>query len=196
MDFKESKQEYEELLQQQVDQVRSESWEITLIEEDPVSIEVYSSTEDRMHTIVPYNLACSCTVQGRVGMLCDHLIAIMDTDGFAGALTREYLKERRFKLQSESPELNDGDMNREPCQCDGTLRKWAKITAFLNVIDADHSAARTQVETVNMLNQCFGNSNTDNQQEAPAPDEDRAAFRAMVKRVRIEEQDKWLPGCL
>jgi hypothetical protein len=112
-------------------------------------------------------------------MFCDHLIVLADADGFSGALTREYLKERRNTFTEQS---------------DTTEEDRDRISGLLDALDIDdYSLARTQVEMVNAFT---GDNTADGSNKAPKPDEDRAAYRAMVKRVRIEEKDKWLPGCI
>lgn len=170
--------DYEQTMQDQVDRVRSQSWKITTTKEDPVTVEVSNPDRNRTHTVVPYKFACSCTVQGEVGMFCDHLIALADADGFAGALIREYLKERTNTYTEES---------------DTTEEERDQISALLHALDLDdYSLARAQVEMVAMMNSMMGNDSVEN---VPKPEEDRAAYRAMVKRVRIEERDKWLPEC-
>lgn len=170
--------DYEQTLQDQVEHVRSQSWQISIAKDEPVTVEISNIDRDRTHTVIPYELACSCTVQGEIGMFCDHLIALADADGFPGALTREYLKERRntFTEQSETTE-----------------EERDQISGLLHAIDIDdYGLARTQVDVVNAFTR---DGTSDGAEKAPKPDEDRAAYRAMVRRVRIEETDKWLPGC-
>jgi hypothetical protein len=120
-------------------------------------------------------------------MFCDHLIAVLDADTFAGALTREYLKERRNNLETTEARQNPGTGE----ECIGsTSENRDKITAMLSALDADPSMARTQVEVVNAMT---SRAEADDPIPAPTPDEDREAYRTMVRRVRIEEQDKWMP---
>jgi Glu-tRNA(Gln) amidotransferase subunit E-like FAD-binding protein len=146
--------------------------------DEPGNVEIRNIERDRTHTVIPYELACSCTVQAGIGMFCDHLIALADADGFPGALTREYIKERTNTFTEES---------------DTTKEEYDRISGLLHALDLDdYSLARTQVEMVNAFS---GDSTADGSEKVPKPDEDRAAYRAMVKRVRIEEKDKWLPGC-
>lgn len=170
--------DYEKTFQEQVDRVRSQSWELTLSKEDPVTVEISNVDSNRTHTVVPYELSCSCPKQEEGEMLCDHFIALSDAEGFAGALTREYLKERTNTYTKES---------------DTTADERDQISALLQALNLDdYSLARTQVEMVAMMNSMMGNNSAD---DVPKPEEDRSAYRSMVRRVRIEEKDEWLPEC-
>jgi hypothetical protein len=113
---------------------------------------------------------------------------VLDDDDYEGALTREYLKEWR------------NDLEEQACQTQGSTEaieeKISKITEVLTAIDADQSMARTQFEMASAMRETAGaeaGDKTNRSIQISTPEEDREIFREMVRRVRVEEQDRWMP---
>lgn len=179
---------YESTFQDQVRHVRSREWDLMITENEPVSVVVSDQDRDRKQTVRPCETSCSCSVQGDIGLFCDHLIAVLDDDDYEGALTREYLKEWRNDLEVQA------------CKTQGSTEaieeKISKITEVLTAIDADQSMARTQFEMVSAMRETAGaeaGDKTNRSIQISTPEEDREIFREMVRRVRVEEQDRWMP---
>jgi len=110
-------------------------------------------------------------------MFCDHLLLLVDHDGLAGALVREYFKERQnslFKKPDWTEMISD---------------KVNRITAALNVVDADHCMARTWVDGKTLLQNISEDAeetSSDSIESAITPDDDLAEYEEMVKQFRID----------
>jgi hypothetical protein len=104
---------------------------------------------------------------------------LVDHDGLAGALVREYFKERRNALQTKSD------------WTEAISNQANQITAALTVVDADHCMARTWLDGKALLSNRYENAEetgSDSIDATTTPDDDLAEYEEMVKQFRIDSQ--------
>lgn len=164
----------------QVKRVRSSSWVLNMTETDPVVVEAYNEELAERHEVIPESIDCSCELQGDTGSFCDHIVALVDAEGYAGALMREYLKEKKHGIEEQRSKSEHENVEIE--------EKYDKIMSLLNAIDIDDfSLVRTRVDATSML-KSISSDQEGTIERAPTPEDNREAFEEMVKQVRIEER--------
>jgi hypothetical protein len=173
----------EEWFEDQVQRVRATPWDITITRTEPVDVRVRNEDLEREHDVTPESIHCSCTVNDGETPFCDHIIALLDAECYAGSLMREYLKERKNDLECQLAE-SEGDVPT-------AQEEFDDIMSLLVAIDIDDfSLARTNVELVQFLEVRGGDEETNQIEKAPKPDEDRDAFEEMVRKVRLGPKEE------
>jgi len=133
----------DETIQDRVERAQSQSMEMTLVDTDPVVVQVYNEDSDRIHTVVPQSVHCSCEDHTYRGAICKHIIALLGTEGHVGDLMRGHLKEHRASIESEANEVKD--------RLDDLLFQQKQITEVLNELDIDQDMERTDEAGMRLL---------------------------------------------
>jgi hypothetical protein len=177
-----------EWFEDQVQRVRDTPWDISIIETEPVVARVQNEDLEREDDVTPESIHCSCTAHGGETPFCDHIIALLDADCYAGSLMREYLKERKNELESQQ--------SRSQASAPTIQEEIDDIMSLLVAIDIDDfSLARTNAELIQLFGEGADEEEANHIQNAPKPDEDRDAFEEMVRKVRIgPKQESNLPS--
>jgi len=135
--------ESETAIQERVERSRSNDLEFTLVDTNPVVIQVYSNKSDRIHTVVPQSVHCSCEDHTYRGAVCYHIIALLDADGHIGDLMQESIKEHRADVEKQANEVKD--------RLDDLLFQQEQITAVLSELGIDQDLERTDEDAMEML---------------------------------------------
>jgi len=165
----------DETIQDRVERAQSQSMEMTLVDTDPVVVQVYNEDSDRIHTVVPQSVHCSCEDHTYRGAICKHIIALLDAQGHVGDLMRGYLKEHRADLESEANETKD--------RLDDLLFQCEQITGVLTELDVDQDLERTDEAGMRLLQEGaeVGDAAVVEDNPEDLTDEDtRNEFEAMV----------------
>lgn len=133
----------DQTIEDRVERAQSQDMELTLVDTDPVVVQVYNGTSDRIHTVIPESVHCSCEDHTYRGMLCKHLIAVLDSDGHIGEIMREEIKQEKNQCYGEAEALRD--------ELETTLDRAEAITEVLNVLGVEQQMAQTDQDAIQML---------------------------------------------
>lgn len=183
----------DETIQDRVERAQSQSMEMTLVDTDPVVVQVFNEDSDRIHTVIPQSVHCSCEDHTYRGAICKHIIALLDTEGHSGnpkgdpqavsqsstdvgELMREELKEHRASIESEANEVKD--------RLDDLLFQQKQITGVLSELNVDQDMERTDEAGMRLLQEGakVGDAAIVDDEEATdlTPEESRTEFESMV----------------
>jgi hypothetical protein len=166
--------------------------EKTLVDTDPVVVQVHNEDSDRIHTVVPQSVHCSCEDHTYRGAICKHIIDLLGTDGHSenlpdspqavsqsstdvGDLMRGYLKEHRADLESEANETRD--------RLDDLLFQCKQITGVLSELDIDQDMEQTDEAGMRLLQEGAEVGDAAIVEDNPTDltdDEARSEFESMV----------------
>lgn len=151
-----------ETIEDRADRAQNEELTATVVETNPLVVQVHNEDSDSIHTVVPSAGHCSGEDHTYRGMVCKHLLFLMQQDGDIGEITRESLKEQRNELDSQIDELHR--------ELESVTDERDQITAALDAVGASHMAQSTVGEIVSGL-----------EAEAEAREDDE--FQAFVEDV-------------
>lgn len=172
-----------ERFEDQVQRVRDTPWDISIIETEPVVARVQNEDLEREDDVTPESIHCSCTAHDGETLFCDHIIALLDAECYAGSLMREYLKERKNGLENQQ--------SRSQGSTPTVQEEIDDIMSLLVAIDIDDfSLARTNADLMQLFGEGADDEETNHIQNAPKPDEDRDAFEEMVRKVRFGPEEE------
>lgn len=97
----------DETIQDRVERAESENMEVSLVDMDPLVVQVYNEASDRIHTVIPASVHCSCEDSTYRDTICKHLITLLQSEGHVGDTARESLKQRRNSLGGEITEKTE-----------------------------------------------------------------------------------------
>lgn len=177
-----------EWFEEQVQRVQATPWDITITEAEPVVVRVRNGELERAYDVTPESIHCSCPVHDAETPFCDHIVALLDADCYAGVLMREYLKEKKHDLQCQA--------SRSGADAPTIEKEIDDIMSLLVAVDIDDfSLARTNMDLVRSLGARADDKEANQTQSVPTPDEDRDAFEEMVQKVRLgPEEEPNLPS--
>lgn len=168
-----------ETVADRVERARSEDMEATLIDNDPVVVQVHNTASDRIHTVIPESIHCSCEDHTYRSELCKHLIFLLMQDGHIGAITAKHIKDYRADLESEANDARE--------RLDDLLFKCRQITDLLSELDVDQDMGQTDREGIEMLQEAVetGDAAIVNDDDAvdQTPDEFRDEFESLVAEL-------------
>ena len=88
-----------------VSRARSEPIDLTVVDTDPTVVQAHNTSSDRIHTVVPRAIHCSCEDHTYRGYICKHIIALLDDDSNASNGMYDALVDRKYGLQDDIDEL-------------------------------------------------------------------------------------------
>jgi len=165
----------DETIQDRVERAQSQNMEMTLVDTDPVVVQVFNEDSDRIHTVVPQSVHCSCEDHTYRGAICKHIIALLGVEGHVGELMREELKEHRASIESEANEVKD--------RLDDLLFQQQQITEVLSELDIDQDMQRTDEAGMRLLQEGQEVGDAAIVEDDPVdqtPEETRSEFETMV----------------
>lgn len=133
----------DQTVQERVARAQSQEMELTLVDTDPIVVQVYNETSDRIHTVVPESMHCSCEDHTYRGYICKHIIALLDAGGHVGEIMREEIKQEKNECYVEAEALRD--------EIEDVMFRADQITAVLNALDVDQQMQSTDEAAVEML---------------------------------------------
>jgi len=95
---------------ERLERAESEQMDTRVVSDDPLVFEVTNEASDRVHTVVPESVHCSCEDHTYRGAVCKHMLALLlgdHADPMADALDQEAAEatERLIELNSEAESL-------------------------------------------------------------------------------------------
>lgn len=125
----------DETIEQRIERAQSQHMEVSLVDTDPVIVQVYNEESDRIHTVVPDSIHCSCEDHTYRDSICKHMIELLQQEGHIGEITREALKDRREEIQ-----VKQADMQSE---MDALQEEREQISDALTALDLSHMREET-----------------------------------------------------
>lgn len=146
---------------------------VTLVDNDPIVVQVYNDDSDRIHTVIPESMHCSCEDHTYRNTVCKHILRLMQDDGHIGGATREALKAERGEIQEQMADLQ--------AQMDTLQSERTQISAALNAVDASHVADETVQDVIEgMQAEAEARSASGEGEDGSEEDEADGEFEQMV----------------
>lgn len=165
-----------------INRARSEEMDVTVESTDPHIVQVHNQESGTVHTVVPKALHCSCEDHTYRGVICKHMISLMDDDGPAASAMQEAVKEHRADLRSIAQELQE--------EQDEVLEECGAITDLLDGLNIDQDLAETDEAGMELLQRGVEQNDAaivpDSEAEDQTPDEVRDEFEEMIADVTGE----------
>lgn len=130
-------------IQDRVNRAQSQTMELTLVDTEPFVVQVANEESDRVHTVVPESVHCSCEDHTYRGYICKHIISVLQTEDQFGELMEEELKEHRAELESEANEAKE--------RLDDLLFQCHQITDVFSELNIDQSMESTDKDAMRLL---------------------------------------------
>lgn len=180
----------DETIQDRVARAQSQTMEMTLVDTNPLVVQVYNEDSDRIHTVIPQSVHCSCEDHTYRGYICKHIIAVLQTEGHSedatssdrqlktaevGELMREKLKARRAEMECEANETKE--------RLDDLLFQCRQITDVLSELEIDQDMETTDEAGMRLLQEGLEVGDAAIVEDDPVdqtPEEARTEFEAMV----------------
>jgi hypothetical protein len=96
-----------ETIESRVERAQSQEMDVTLVDTEPVIVQVYNEESDRIHTVIPDAVHCSCEDHTYRDIICKHLIVLLQDDGNIGEQTREAVRLERNEIDREITEMQN-----------------------------------------------------------------------------------------
>lgn len=166
----------DETIQDRAERAQSQEMEITLIDTEPVVVQVYNEDSDRIHTVVPDSIHCSCEDHTYRGIICKHLLVLLQEDGHIGDQTREALKQKRNDLGESITEAQE--------RLDELRSQRNTITEALSAVGAMQISEESVGDIIDGI-QAEAEARSEAEDE-PSP------FEQMVDDLALDEEE--IPG--
>lgn len=145
-----------ETVSRRVQRAKSQDMELTIVETDPVVVQVDSEASDQTHMVVPESIQCSCEEEG---YFCTHQIVVLDSGDHPGELLRDALAKEKNDCFVERSEINDKieelederEIEELEAKQDELADRADRITDLLNELDLDQSMNSTKEDAIEML---------------------------------------------
>lgn len=158
-------------VQTRVERAQSEPMEITIVSNEPLVVEVYNEESDRVHTVVPSAVHCSCEDSTyRNVVLCKHQIAVLTEgeepgDGVLSATMAEDVRQYRATMHNAVLELHD-QIEEIQSEIERLDDRKHQIDAVLNELDISHAKESTGRELLETLDSLYPDPDADSEQDS------------------------------
>lgn len=124
-----------ETVSERIERARSQNMDASLVDTDPVVVQVYNDDSDRIHTVIPESVHCSCEDHTYRSTICKHIIRLLLDDSHLGEVMREALTEYRNDVENRLVDLQ--------AEVEELQYEREAVTEVLNELDLDHDAPST-----------------------------------------------------
>jgi tRNA U55 pseudouridine synthase TruB len=131
-------------IEDRIERQQSQEMNITVVDTDPVIVQVHNTYSDRIHTVVPSSAHCSCEDHTYRGAICKHMLELLQHEGHIGEITRESIKQEREAIQTECAELQR--------KLDTLRSQRTQISAALDAVGASHAQKQTEADILAVAN--------------------------------------------
>lgn len=142
----------EETIQERVERAQSQEMNATIVRNDPVIVQVHNEASDRIHTVVPDAVHCSCEDHTYRGEVCKHIIELLQDEGHVGDIMREAIKQDRNDIQELQAEVKEQIRSLKE-RMNELQEQREKISATLNALDLDHVSNATIEESLEAVSE-------------------------------------------
>ena len=122
-----------------VSRARSESIDLTVVDTDPTIVQAHNTSSDRIHTVVPRAIHCSCEDHTYRGYICKHIIALLDDDSDASDSMYDSLVDRKSGLQDDIDELRS--------EIDEYASEVSEIELVIETVDVEDDSLVSESES-------------------------------------------------
>lgn len=127
-----------------MERAQSQNMTVETVDTDPFVLSVTNETSDRVHTVIPKSLHCSCEDHTYRDMMCKHLIAVLD-DEELGEKARGLMADRRNEIDRQLD-----DLYVEVNELESTRKS---VQAVFNELDLDHDAPETNEAVTELVHE-------------------------------------------